>query len=199
MVTDTEAAWLEQALKGDDEAYSRLVETYQNPVFNLCYRMLGDEAEAEDAAQEAFWRAYQALKRYDPNRSFITWLLSIAAHYCIDESRKRRNTNIDLELLPEDSLTDAAPLPEKMAAMSEEQRLLHGLLGQLSKPDRSAVILRYWYDFSEEEIARSLSLTVSAVKSRLHRARLQLAQAYREAQPEINIRKERMPHESPAF
>jgi len=191
--------WIQQARLGDEQAFTLLVERFQSPVYNLCYRMLGNEQEAEDGAQETFWRAYQNIQRFDPQRSFITWLLSIAAHYCIDESRKRRNTNIDLELLPEDSLTDAAPLPEKMAAMSEEQRLLHGLLGQLSKPDRSAVILRYWYDFSEEEIARSLSLTVSAVKSRLHRARLQLAQAYREAQPEINIRKERMPHESPAF
>jgi len=191
--------WIQQARLGDEQAFTLLVERFQSPVYNLCYRMLGEPELAEDAAQETFWRAYQNIQRFDPQRSFITWLLSIAAHYCIDESRKRRNTNIDLELLPEDSLTDAAPLPEKMAAMSEEQRLLHGLLGQLSKPDRSAVILRYWYDFSEEEIARSLSLTVSAVKSRLHRARLQLAQAYREAQPEINIRKERMPHESPAF
>ena len=198
-MSNQEMEWIQQARLGDEQAFTLLVERFQSPVYNLCYRMLGNEQEAEDGAQETFWRAYQNIQRFDPQRSFITWLLSIAAHYCIDESRKRRNTNIDLELLPEDSLTDAAPLPEKMAAMSEEQRLLHGLLGQLSKPDRSAVILRYWYDFSEEEIARSLSLTVSAVKSRLHRARLQLAQAYREAQPEINIRKERMPHESPAF
>ncbi len=198
-MSNQEMEWIQQARLGDEQAFTLLVERFQSPVYNLCYRMLGNEQEAEDGAQETFWRAYQNIQRFDPQRSFITWLLSIAAHYCIDESRKRRNTNIDLELLPEDSLTDAAPLPEKMAAMSEEQRLLHGLLGQLSKPDRSAVILRYWYDFSEEEIARSLSLTVSAVKSRLHRARLQLAQAYREAQPEINTRKERMPHESPAF
>ena len=198
-MSNQEMEWIQQARLGDEQAFTLLVERFQSPVYNLCYRMLGNEQEAEDGAQETFWRAYQNIQRFDPQRSFITWLLSIAAHYCIDESRKRRNTNIDLELLPEDSLTDATPLPEKMAAMSEEQRLLHGLLGQLSKPDRSAVILRYWYDFSEEEIARSLSLTVSAVKSRLHRARLQLAQAYREAQPEINTRKERMPHESPAF
>lgn len=194
-----ELEWIQQARMGDEQAFTLLVERFQSPVYNLCYRMLGNEQEAEDGAQETFWRAYQNLQRFDPQRSFITWLLSIAAHYCIDESRKRRNSNIDLELLPEDSLTDLAPLPEKQAALSEEQRLLRDLLGRLSLQDRSAVILRYWYDFSEEEIARSLSLTVSAVKSRLHRARLQLAKSYQEAQPEINLKKERMPHESPAF
>jgi len=71
-VSSTDVEWVNMARKGDQEAFSRLVEQYQTPVFHLCYRMLGNESDAEDAAQETFLRAYQNLKRYDPNRSFIT-------------------------------------------------------------------------------------------------------------------------------
>lgn len=197
--------WLRLARQGDDEAYGKVVETCQTPVFNLCYRMLNDPMEAEDAAQETFWRAYQALHRYDPSRSFLTWLLSIAAHFCIDQQRRRRLPIVDIELLSEDGLPDSAPTPERVNAISEEQRLLHGLIARLGPQDRAAIILRYWYEFSEEEIAQSLELTVSAVKSRLHRARLALAkswpaQAQDQDQMEGAIPEgERRKHASPAF
>ena len=79
-------AWVVQAQHGSDEAFTKLVEAYQTHVYNLCYRMLGDAELAEDAAQETFLRAYQHLHRYDQKRPFATWLLSIAAHYCIDRS-----------------------------------------------------------------------------------------------------------------
>lgn len=79
-----EKTWILQAKNGSDEAFTYIVETYQTPVYNLCYRMLGHVEAAEDAAQETFLRAYQHLHRYDIKRSFATWLLSITAHYCID-------------------------------------------------------------------------------------------------------------------
>ena len=97
---NVETVWLQQAIQGDQDAFTYIVETYQRPVYNLCYRMLGDPQEAEDAAQETFWRAYQALRRYDQQRSFVTWLLSIAAHYCIDQQRKRRFPIIAFGYLP---------------------------------------------------------------------------------------------------
>ncbi|MDY6867840.1 MAG: sigma-70 family RNA polymerase sigma factor [Chloroflexota bacterium] len=82
-MSDTEALWIEKALHGGDNAFGNLVDKYQKPVFSLCYRMLGNSNDAEDAAQESFIRAYRYLKRYDANRSFATWLLSIASNYCI--------------------------------------------------------------------------------------------------------------------
>ena len=82
-MSDLQVEWLQQALDGNETAFANIVETFERPVYNLCYRMLGDPIDAEDAAQETFWRAYQALNRYDPKRPFPTWLLSIAAHYCI--------------------------------------------------------------------------------------------------------------------
>jgi RNA polymerase sigma-70 factor (ECF subfamily) len=175
-----------------------MVETYQRPVFNLCYRMLGDSIDAEDAAQETFWRAYQNLKRYDPARPFPTWLLSIAAHYCIDQQRKRRIPILSVDLLPEEDAPDPAPNPEKIVGQMEESSQMRRLLGKLGPQDRAAVVLRYWYDFSEEEIARTLSLTVSAVKSRLHRARKELACHWKEEQAPSALPRRRN-NESPAL
>ena len=82
--------WVEAALDGDDEAFAELVYAYEDAVYNLCYRMLGNSVEAQDAAQEAYLRAYTNLRRYDTSRSFKTWVMSIASNYCIDVIRKRR-------------------------------------------------------------------------------------------------------------
>lgn len=168
--------WIDKACKGDDEAFTKLVETYQNPVYNMCFRMLGEAGAAEDAAQETFWRAYQNMKKYDPQRSFITWILSIAAHYCIDQQRKRRIPLFELDEFPDFDLGDASlPTPEKQLSLNEEDAALHSLINTLQPIDRAAVIMKYWHECSEEEISEMLELSVSAVKSRLHRARKQLA------------------------
>ena len=196
-MSNLEADWLQKAIQGDQDAFANIVETYQRPVFNLCYRMLGEALEAEDAAQETFWRAYQNLRRYDPTRPFPTWLLSIAAHYCIDQQRKRRFNTIALDILPDEDVPDPAPNPEKIFNQLDEKGQLQRLLAKLGPQDRAAVILRYWYEFTEEEIARTLSLTVSAVKSRLFRARKELAQSY-EVQAAQAL-PERRKHESPAL
>jgi RNA polymerase sigma-70 factor, ECF subfamily len=197
-----EMAWIVQAQQGNDEAFTQLVETYQTPVFNLCYRMLGEPEAAEDAAQESFLRAYQNIGRYDNQRSFATWLLSIAAHYCIDRLRRRRFIPVSIDSEDDEGnsldLPDlSAPNPETEAMRREDQVRLHKVLNSLDATDRAAIVLRYWHDFSEIEIASTLSLTVSAVKSRLHRARKELAKIWMEETPRTRI--ERSPHESPAF
>lgn len=197
-MSTSENDWLEKALKGDEESFTRLVETYQTPVYNLCYRMLGDPGSAEDAAQETFWRAYQNIHRYDQQRSFITWLLSIAAHYCIDQQRKKRLPVFEMDEFPDFDVSDPAiPNPEKEFTRDQEDADLHSLINRLNPQDRAAVILKYWYDCSEEEISQMLSLTISAVKSRLHRARRQLAEMVEENQPQRIT--ERRQHESPAL
>lgn len=197
---ENESQWLVRALKGDDLAFSQLVEHYQKPVYNLCYRMLGNAGDAEDAAQEAFLRAYKSLNRYDPKRPFITWLLSIASHYCIDQLRKRRFTSFSMD--DEDYAwlepPSPEPGPEASLSISEKQQQVQALLENLSPKDKSAVVMRYWYNYSYEEIAEALSLTVSAVKSRLHRARKDLADGWLE-QGEQSPQAKRICHESPAF
>jgi RNA polymerase sigma-70 factor (ECF subfamily) len=174
-----ESEWIHRAKQGDDDAFAMLVEVYQVPVYNLCYRMLGNPAEAEDAAQETFLRAYKGLSRYDPERRFATWLLSIASHHCIDHLRRRKFPIRSLdELLPWQQKTDEAPGPEAALTLKEDQEAVGKMLEQLGDHDRVVVILRYWYDLSYEEIAQSLSSSVSAVKSRLHRTRRQLAEQW---------------------
>ncbi len=197
-----EQTWVFQAQRGDDQAFTQLVETYQRPVYNLCYRMLGEPEAAEDAAQETFLRAFQHLGRYDPKRSFATWLLSIAAHYCIDRLRRRRFSTFSIDEEDDDSpafeIPDTdAPNPERESVRREEKEKLHGLLDSLDPRDRAAIVMRYWHDASEVEIAEALGLTVSAVKSRLHRARLALGKRWEESSMQTNT--QRRPHESPAF
>jgi RNA polymerase sigma-70 factor, ECF subfamily len=197
-LSNHEAEWVRRAYAGDDEAFSCLVEAYQTPIYNLCYRMLGGVEEAEDAAQETFLRAYRNMKGFDMQRSFSTWLLSISAHYCIDQIRRRRMTFLSFEDLPAYDPPDLEPGPEASLLRGEDKQKVQKLLSSLSPQDRAAVVMRYWYDFSYEEIGDTLSLTVSAVKSRLHRSRRHLADqwATHGTQP---IVAERTRHESPAF
>lgn len=195
-----EMTWIFQAQHGDEEAFTHLVETYQKPVYNLCYRMLGDPDGAEDAAQETFLKVYQNLNRYDRDRSFATWLLSIAAHYCIDRLRRRKfvSFSIDEKEEGQTELPDhAAPDPEEETTRKQEREHLQLLLQSLNPTDRAAVILRYWYDASEAEIAQTLKISIPAVKSRLHRARLELAEKWKESKPHHRVG--RSPNESPAF
>lgn len=172
-----ESEWLELARNGDAQAFSELVEIYQRPVYNLCYRMLGNAQEAEDAAQEAFLRAFNGIKRYDPDRKFATWLLSIAANYCIDQHRRKRFVNVDLDAIPSGELSERKPGIEKKMIEQEASDEVQALLAGLSEKDRAAIVLHYWYDYSYREIAHQLELSESAVKSRLHRARRSLALA----------------------
>jgi RNA polymerase sigma-70 factor (ECF subfamily) len=173
-----ETLWIARARQGDDEAFNRLVEAYQRPVFSVCYRMLGDPAEAEDAAQETFIRAYTRLDSYDPGRKFSSWLLAIASHYCIDRLRRRRFNLVSWEDLPPWRwLPDPDPQPEEAALRHEAQRQVQGLLDQLPPDYRAAVVLRYWHDLSYEEIAEALDASLPAIKSRLFRARQMMAQA----------------------
>ncbi len=178
VVQNNETEWVRKAIKGDAQAFTQLVELYQRPVFNLCYRMLGNAQDAEDAAQETFLRAYQNMRRYDSNRPFSTWLLSIAAHYCIDQTRKRRYPLVSVEELVEPELPEPSPGVETVVSRKEEQQRVRAILETLDPVDRAAVILYYWYDFSYDEICQSLSLTLSAVKSRLHRARRAMAEEW---------------------
>lgn len=196
-----EMAWVIRAQQGNEEAFTNLVEAYQTHVYNLCYRMLGEPELAEDAAQETFLRAFQHLHRYDSKRPFATWLLSIAAHYCIDRLRRRKFSIISIDDDEDDGgfeLPDAdAPNPESEMIHGEQRTRMQGMLKHLDSVDRAAIVLRYWNDCSEAEIAETLHLTVSAVKSRLHRARRELAGLWQEESP--RSKPERRPHESPAF
>lgn len=193
-----EEKMLAKACQGDEEAFTQLVESHQTHVYNLCYRMLGSPQEAEEATQESFWRAHQAIKKYDPRRPFTTWLLSIAAHYCIDQHRKRRLDVFDLDALPDEIFSDSSPDPEQSVIQNEEEDFVQKKLSNLDSQDRTVLILQYWYDLSEKEISEVLSISVSAVKSRLFRARKELARTWNAPQTD-HVHKGGRRYESPAF
>jgi RNA polymerase sigma-70 factor, ECF subfamily len=186
-LTIIEAECLQLAKIGNQEAFTKIVGTYQNPVYNLCYRMLGNAQAAEDAAQETFWRAYKNLNRYDDKRPFPTWLLSIAAHYCIDQQRRKRLPSIDLDEIIEFSAEDPLPNPETSVIQSEYSEDVQRQLSLLSEGDRAVLVLRYWHELSEDEICYTLKISKSAVKSRLHRARLHLAEQRSGSQESIGM------------
>jgi RNA polymerase sigma-70 factor (ECF subfamily) len=172
-----ERAWARAAQKGDRTAFMQIVEAYQRPVYNLCYRMLGDAGEAEDAAQETFLRAYTKLNTYQQERKFSSWLLSIASHYCIDLLRRRHYQLVSWDELPAGPALSASTVhPEEATLTRETHDSVRHLLQALPADYRAAVILRYWHNMSYDEIAENLDTSVSAIKSRLFRARQMMAQ-----------------------
>ena len=173
-----EDAWIKAAREGDTAAFGNLVKAYQTPIYNLACRMLGNRSEAEEAAQEAFVRAYNHLDSYDPERPFSSWLFSITSHYCIDRLRRRRIDWLPLkeEIAEPVRLASASPDPETVVTQRDREAWIQELMKALSPVDRAALTLHYWYDCPYKEIADVLDLTVSAVKSRLYRARRALAE-----------------------
>jgi RNA polymerase sigma-70 factor (ECF subfamily) len=177
---EREALWLSQAREGDRAAFGKLVEAFQRPVYNLAYRMLSNSREAEEAAQEAFIRAWTRLSSYNPAHKYSTWMLTITSNYCIDLLRKRRAILLSIdEPLPSHPalMSEKRTGPEAQFVSGEREVMVQKLLGALPDEYREAVVLRYWYDLSYEEIAEATDTTISAIKSRLFRARKHMADA----------------------
>ncbi len=168
-----ELRWIESAVRGNHEAFARLVDAYKAPVYNLAYRMLRSAPEAEDAAQEIFLRAYTKLATYDRERKFSTWLLSIASNYCIDVLRRRRATLVELDEVAY-AVPSSAPGPESSALDHEQREAVARAISQLPDTYRLITVLRYYHDLSYEEIEHITNLSQSTVKTRLFRARRQL-------------------------
>ncbi len=174
-----EDAWIKAAQQGDQEAIAWLVAAYQRPVFGLCYRLLGEATEAEDAAQDALVKAMMNLNTFELGRPLRPWLFRIAANLCTDRLRRRRPT-VSLDGMGEDGAWEwtagTAISPERQLEEAESQARVRALLETLAPQDRAVVTMFYWYDMSYIEIAEATDLSVSAVKSRLFRARREMAQ-----------------------
>lgn len=170
---------------GDSRAFSNVVESFRVSVYNLCYRMLNNNSgDAEDAVQEIFVKVWRNIGKYDEQRTFSTWVLSIATNHCIDQIRKRRLPTVEIDETMEEVIPDRIPSPKRVVAEREQAEEVQILLGGLSEVDRAIIILRYWDDLSDREIGSAVGLSEAAVKSRLFRARKQLVEIYRQAQAE---------------
>ncbi|MEM7028929.1 MAG: sigma-70 family RNA polymerase sigma factor [Chloroflexota bacterium] len=167
-----EQTYLQSTKEGQQSAFNNIVESYQRPIYNLCYQMLQDTGEAEDAAQEVFLRAYLKLDSYDETRKFSTWLFAIASHYCLDRLKKRRLQTVSLSLLsPWQMPADHAPKPEQNLIQADSASEIQAILNQLSAKQRLIVVMHYWHNMPLAEISEATKMSVGAIKSQLFRAR----------------------------
>ena len=180
--TTEQTEWITQTKAGNQTAFSQIVEKYQKPVYNICFHMLKNGEEAEDAAQEVFLRAFSKLDTYDESRQFSTWLFAIASHYCMDRWKKRRFQLVSWDDLKNMLSDREASQPEKVMMNIEASQEVHDMLQTLRPDYRMVVILKYWHGMSYEEIAQTMDTTVSTIKSKLFRARKMMAKAVEKEQ-----------------
>lgn len=180
-----ELAAIQAVLAGNADAFKPLIEANQTRVYSLALRMLGNEREAEDVAQDAFLHAYARLATYNPAWRFKTWIMTITSNLCIDRLRRRKLEPVsftdyaqrDGEASDEIEFVSHAPQPDAVVAQRQRDDDVRAMLHELPAEDRSMVVMFYFNDMSYEEIANAKSTTVGAVKSRLFRARQKMAQS----------------------
>ena len=172
-----DAALVEQARKGDAEAFRGLVERHGDRVFRIAWRITGDETAAEDAVQEIFLRAYRSLGRFDERAQFGTWLHRIAVNTAIEVMRKGRRSLPEAPREEPEPLPSLEPGPERTALSQEVQRTVRAALADLSPMERTAFILRHFEDRPIAEICRHLGLRESAGKQAIFRAVRKLRRA----------------------
>lgn len=181
IVRDDEAALVAAAKSGDNRAFDELVTRYERKIFRLAMNITQNQAEAEDAMQDAFLKAYRHLGEFQGGSRFYTWLVRIAVNESLMRLRRRRPNQVSLDenIETEDApiprqIEDWGPSPEKRYAQSEMGGILSNVIEKLEPLYRSVFLMRDVSEMSTEETAEALGISVPAVKSRLLRARLKL-------------------------
>ncbi len=167
---ETEVALIDKAKDGDRQAFGELVRLHQQGVIRVVTRMCGDVYLAEDAAQEAFIRAWQNLPRYRPRSPFKNWLYRIALNVALDRLRKERES-VDVQSLP---LTAPYEGPEGVVERQERQTRVRQAVLSLPPASRAVLILREYEGLSYREISETLDIPMGTVMSRLNYARKRL-------------------------
>lgn len=192
MTPTDEQQLLQQARQGDATsaaAYGEIVRRYQTAVFNVAYRLLGRQVEAEDAAQEAFLRAYRSLDRFDVARPFAPWIKRITTNLCLNwlESSRAKTQLLAAEMsswddqpVSMDDWAQSAPSPEQTLVQEEQSTRLHQAILALPPRYRVAIELRHFQELSYDEMAEVMERPLSSVKSDLFRARKLLAEKMKE-------------------
>jgi len=176
--TDSSLAVLAQ--KGDKEAFSKLVETYQRRIYSFCYQFFRDADVAAELTQEAFLRAFRHIRRYDRKRKFSTWLYSVARNICIDEKRKLdRGKTVPLQEVNPDSLHSGGQSrhlkdPSQISLHLEERVVLEQAVTRLPEKYRTVIILCYFQELPYQEVADVMGLSLNLVKVRIFRAKKML-------------------------
>jgi RNA polymerase sigma-70 factor, ECF subfamily len=181
-VTDSEL--VRRFKNGDKSAFTALVDRYKDRVFTLCLRWMGDPHAAEDVAQDVFIALYRSLATFRGDSQLSTWVYRVVINHCKNRKMYRRRRQYDQheplegdgeEDSPKRQLADSGPGADASLRSAQAERLLDEAMGNLDEEQRQILILREVQDLSYEEIAELLALPRGTVKSRLHRARLELA------------------------
>lgn len=173
------------AAKGREMAFRELLARYERPVFSLVYRMVRDRTLAEDLAQEAFIRAFNAIGTYKPKFKFSSWIFKIANNHAIDHLRKRKLDTVSLDGSPharspeEEAQTRIVvesheEAPDRYVESRELGSQIEEAIGRLRPEYRTVVLLRHVEGYAYEEIAEIMELPLGTVKTYLHRARGEL-------------------------
>lgn len=179
MLTATDATLVTWARDGNQAALCELIHRYEHKTYNLAYRLMGNHADAADAAQEALVRVYTHLHHFRGDSAFSTWLFRVVTNTCLDELRRRgrlRYASLDNPVATEESLLPRQSVaedegPVEVAERREVQAAVQRAINRLPDEYRTVVVLRDLHDYSYHEIADVLGTSVGTVKSRLHRAR----------------------------
>ena len=171
-----------RAQRGDSAAYEEIVQRYQQVAFRTAYVIAGSAADAEDAAQEGFVKAYRALHRFRAGAELRPWLLRIVANEARNRVRSSgRRHRLELRLTEGFRPGDAAPSPEAVAVALDERKRLLAMVNGLSEEDRLVIASRYFLELSGDETAAALGIPEGTVKSRLSRALARLRARVEEA------------------
>lgn len=155
------------ALAGRGEAFGTLVERYERAVYHLCLRTMRDPQEAQDCAQEAFFKAFRSLRTFKAGAKFSTWIFSIAYHACCDRlGRRKRFADTELP-----DAADPSPGPAQLAEQRDEARALRAAIDALPEKYRTVITLYHLQGRQYEEIAQVLDLPMGTVKTHLFRAK----------------------------
>jgi RNA polymerase sigma-70 factor (ECF subfamily) len=168
---------VQKAREGDQKAYAELLGRYRDAIYFMLLKMVNNPSDAEDLTIEAFGKAFKNIGQYTPNFAFSTWLFKIATNNCIDFIRKKRAATISLDQSNDDPETTTVtiqsdtPDPEAHMINSQKVKLLREVVNKLKPRYRTLVELRYFKEYSYEEISQELELPIGTVKAQLFRAR----------------------------
>ena len=168
---------VQRARSGDQKAYADLLGRYRDAIYFMLLKMVNNPSDAEDLTIEAFGKAFKNIGQYTPNFAFSTWLFKIATNNCIDFIRKKRAATISLDQSNDDpdsasvTIQSDTPDPEAHLINSQKIKLLRDVVNKLKPRYRTLVELRYFKEYSYEEISQELELPIGTVKAQLFRAR----------------------------
>lgn len=182
--SEPESDLIQRAWKGEDAAWEALVRRHQEGVFRLAFLFLGDADEAEDIAQETFLRAHQALRRFDPDRPFRPWVLSITANLARNRRRSIGRYLHAIQRLGRSDVNDERQL-EEYSMLALEARRLWEAVRQLNATDQQVIYLRFFLEMPVDETALAMKTAPGTVKSRLNRALKRLRQVIEQDYPDL--------------